>query len=252
MCSTGRATAPTSRGPIEAFEKATGNKVVNDFFNSEQEMLTKLRTNPGLYDVVMINAAFNDQAMAEKLIQPIDTSKLPNYADISKDKAGSPMLDHDGKVYGVPWVWGLTALAINEKSFDKPPTSDRRNVGRGAQGPRRHSRRRRRSGAVRRHRHRPEHQRHQGYGCGQGEADLADAADQDVLEFGERLEPDGRLQPDRHRHLLERLGRPRQDAFQAAGLAGHPAGRRRRLARRLFHSGRLQECRGRARPSSTT
>jgi len=108
---------------VAAFEKATGNKVVNDFFNSEQEMLTKIRTNPGLYDVVMINAAFNDQAMAEKLIQPIDTSKLPNYADISKDKAGSPMLDHDGKVYGVPWVWGLTALAINEKSFDKPPTS---------------------------------------------------------------------------------------------------------------------------------
>jgi spermidine/putrescine transport system substrate-binding protein len=108
---------------IAAFEKATGNKVVNDFFNSEQEMLTKIRTNPGLYDVVMINAAFNDQAMAEKLIQPIDVSKLPNYADISPDKSGSPMLDHDGKVYGVPWVWGLTALAINEKSFDKPPTS---------------------------------------------------------------------------------------------------------------------------------
>ncbi|WP_352658984.1 ABC transporter substrate-binding protein [Mesorhizobium sp. M0621] len=108
---------------VEAFEKATGNKVVNDFFNSEQEMLTKIRTNPGLYDVVMINAAFNDQAMDGKLIQPIDVSKLPNYADISKDKAGSPMLVHDGKVYGVPWVWGLTALAINEKSFDKPPTS---------------------------------------------------------------------------------------------------------------------------------
>ncbi len=108
---------------IEAFEKATGHKVVNDFFNSEQEMLTKLRTNPGLYDVVMINAAFNDQAMAGKLIQPIDTAKIPNYADVSKDKAGSPMLNHDGKVYGVPWVWGLTALAMNEKSFDAPPTS---------------------------------------------------------------------------------------------------------------------------------
>jgi len=44
---------------VAAFEKATGNKVVNDFFNSEQEMLTKIRTNPGLYDVVMINAAFD-------------------------------------------------------------------------------------------------------------------------------------------------------------------------------------------------
>jgi len=108
---------------IEAFEKATGDKVVNDFFNSEQEMLTKLRTNPGLYDVVMINAAFTGQALAENLIQPIDTSKIANYADISPDKAGSPILNQDGKVFGVPWVWGLTAIAINDKSFDTPPTS---------------------------------------------------------------------------------------------------------------------------------
>ena len=70
---------------IETFEKTTGHKVINDFFNSEQEMLTKLRTNPGLYDVVMINAAFNDQAKAENLLQPIDTSKIANYADISPD-----------------------------------------------------------------------------------------------------------------------------------------------------------------------
>ena len=108
---------------VAAFEKATGNKVINDYFNSEQEMLTKIRTNPGLYDVVMINAAFNDQATTEGLIEPIDTSKIPNYADIGAEKAKSPMLVHDAKVYGVPWVWGLTALAVNDKSFDKTPTS---------------------------------------------------------------------------------------------------------------------------------
>ena len=78
---------------VEAFEKATGHKVVNDFFNSEQEMLTKLRTNPGLYDVVMINAAFTGQALAENLIQPIDIAKIANYADISPEKATSPMLN---------------------------------------------------------------------------------------------------------------------------------------------------------------
>ena len=108
---------------VEAFEKATGHKVINDFFNSEQEMLTKLRTNPGLYDVVMINAAFNDQAFDEGLIEPIDTSKIPNYADIGAEKAQSPMLYHDGKVYGVPWVWGVTAIAVNEKAFPTLPTS---------------------------------------------------------------------------------------------------------------------------------
>eukprot|EP01035_Chromulina_nebulosa_P061666 gene61666-84340_t len=71
---------------VAAFEKATGNKVINDFFNSEQEMLTKLRTNPGLYDVVMINAAFNDQAFSEGLVQPIDPSKIANYADVGPEK----------------------------------------------------------------------------------------------------------------------------------------------------------------------
>ncbi|MDH6267364.1 spermidine/putrescine transport system substrate-binding protein [Rhizobium sp. SG_E_25_P2] len=108
---------------IEAFEKATGHKVINDFFNSEQEMLTKLRTNPGLYDVVMINAAFNDQAFKEGLIEPIDISKIGNYADLGAEKARSPMLNHDAKVYGVPWVWGLTSIAVNDKAFDKTPTS---------------------------------------------------------------------------------------------------------------------------------
>jgi spermidine/putrescine transport system substrate-binding protein len=108
---------------VEAFEAATGHKVINDFFNSEQEMLTKLRTNPGLYDVVMINAAFMDQAFGEGLVDAIDTSKIPNYPNIGAEMAESPMLKRDGSVYGVPWVWGVTALAINDKSFATAPTS---------------------------------------------------------------------------------------------------------------------------------
>ena len=37
---------------LEMFNEHTGIGVVHDYFNSEQEMLTKLRTNPGVYDVV--------------------------------------------------------------------------------------------------------------------------------------------------------------------------------------------------------
>jgi spermidine/putrescine transport system substrate-binding protein len=48
---------------VAAFEEATGHTVVHDYFNSEQEMLTKLRTNPGAYDVVLINSAFTPQAL---------------------------------------------------------------------------------------------------------------------------------------------------------------------------------------------
>ena len=59
---------------LELFEAKTGYKVVHDNFNSEQEMLTKLRTSPGAYDVVLINSAFTGQAAEESLIQAIDPS----------------------------------------------------------------------------------------------------------------------------------------------------------------------------------
>ena len=36
---------------VEIFTERTGIEVEHDYFNSEQEMLTKLRTNPGAYDV---------------------------------------------------------------------------------------------------------------------------------------------------------------------------------------------------------
>lgn len=108
---------------VERFEAETGHDVINDFFNSEQEMLTKLRTNPGLYDVVMINAAFTGQAIEEGLIQPVDVSAIPNAAGVSEDKLASPMLGRGGEAYGVPWTWGLTALAIHDGAFETPPDS---------------------------------------------------------------------------------------------------------------------------------
>ena len=49
---------------VDGFEQKTGLKVVHDYFNSEQEMLTKLRTSPGTYDVVLINAIYMPQAAA--------------------------------------------------------------------------------------------------------------------------------------------------------------------------------------------
>ncbi len=108
---------------LAAFAEATGHTVVHEYFNSEQEMLTKLRTNPGAYDVVMINAVFTPQAAEEGLIAPMDTSAIANYSGIPASFAEDQKLNHDGTVYGVPWTWGLTSFAINTQSFDAPPAS---------------------------------------------------------------------------------------------------------------------------------
>lgn len=108
---------------IKAFTDATGNTVVHEYFTSEQEMLTKLRTNPGAYDVVLINSAFTGQAQSEGLIAALDTTKIPNFKDVAPNLASNPDLNPDGALYGMPWTWGLTSIAVNNADFPTPPTS---------------------------------------------------------------------------------------------------------------------------------
>jgi spermidine/putrescine transport system substrate-binding protein len=99
---------------MKIFKEKTGIEVVHDYFSSEPEMLTKLRTNPGTYDVVVINSARNQQAAGEGLIAPIDFSKVPNSSGLSPELKNHPNIELDGNTNGVAWVWGITALAITE------------------------------------------------------------------------------------------------------------------------------------------
>ncbi len=108
---------------VEAFTDKTGIGVVHEYFNSEQEMLTKLRTNPGAYDVVLINSAYTRQAAGEGLIQPIDADGMAHVADLAEDLGNHPNLVFDGATYGVAWVWGLTAFAIDTQDFAEAPAS---------------------------------------------------------------------------------------------------------------------------------
>jgi spermidine/putrescine transport system substrate-binding protein len=108
---------------LEAFKKATGITVTHEYYNSESEMITKLRTNPGAYDVVLTNCAWNSLASKEGLIQAIDTSKIPNFADLNPAFRDSPLLNDGGKTFGVAWVWGITAIAYNTDVMTTAPDS---------------------------------------------------------------------------------------------------------------------------------
>src|SRR3546814_1782335 len=103
---------------VELFEQQTGVKVVHDYFNSEQEMLTKLRTSPGTYDVVLINSSFTGLAAEEGLLQPIDPASIGNFADLGEKMRNSPYLNMDGKMYGVAWVWGVTSFTSEEHTSE--------------------------------------------------------------------------------------------------------------------------------------
>jgi spermidine/putrescine transport system substrate-binding protein len=99
---------------LKEFAAANGIDVQHDYFNSEPEMLTKLRTNPGTYDVVLINSARTQQAQAEGLIDPINAVDYPNAADLAPELKSHPNLMADGKIYGLAWVWGMNGLAVRQ------------------------------------------------------------------------------------------------------------------------------------------
>lgn len=108
---------------LEAFEKETGVKVVHDYITSYPESFTKLHTNPGYFDVIVLNVAFVNQAIDEGLLDPIDVSKLANYQDLVPQMRDVPALVSDGNVYGVPWIWGATSVTYDTNVFETPPTS---------------------------------------------------------------------------------------------------------------------------------
>ena len=106
---------------VEQFEKANNCKVVHQYYDSLEQMLTMIRQGGnGKIDVVLSNMAYTDTAKKEGLISAIDTSKLENYASLQESlKEVEDVVDEEGKVYGVPWMWGTTALGYNKEAVGK-------------------------------------------------------------------------------------------------------------------------------------
>ena len=173
---------------LEIFEKKTGLKVVHDYFNSEQEMLTKLRTSPGTYDVVLMNNIYVMDAVNEGLVQPIDTGKITNFNDLTPALRDSERFVKDGKHWAISWVWGLTSFAYNTQKIHDAPRHHPGAVGQGACRQGGLARRRARIDPDCRARERAGHEPSRRPRQDQGEARGAEAADQDLLVVRRRVE----------------------------------------------------------------
>jgi spermidine/putrescine transport system substrate-binding protein len=108
---------------LAEFEKQTGVKVVHDYITSYPEVFTKLHTNPGYYDVIVLNVAFVGQAVKEGLLEPINPEALKNYSQLFPELREAPQLAVDGQVYGVPWIWGVTSVVYDTNVFKEAPSS---------------------------------------------------------------------------------------------------------------------------------
>ena len=110
---------------MAAFEEEYNCEIVNTYMDSEEDLLTKLKTSSeGEIDVCLPNCTILPAAIEEGLLEPIDTSKLENFSQLfEKFKTQKECFGEDGQMYAVPFVWGSTAIAYNTDDISEPPAS---------------------------------------------------------------------------------------------------------------------------------
>lgn len=110
---------------IKEFEAANNCEIVNTYMDSEEDLLTRLKTaGAGEIDVCLPNCTILPAAIKAGLLSEVDTSKLTNFnAMFDKFKKQEECFGEDGKMYAVPFVWGSTAIAYNTDLVKEAPTS---------------------------------------------------------------------------------------------------------------------------------
>ncbi|CAN5701195.1 spermidine/putrescine ABC transporter substrate-binding protein [soil metagenome] len=104
-------------GPfVEDAKKKINLDLKPTFYSSSDEMIAKLRGGgTKLYDMIVPVQNYIAPAAKAGLIEPLDPASLPNAKTVFTEFQAQPQWSYEGKLYGVPFVWGANAMAFNRK-----------------------------------------------------------------------------------------------------------------------------------------
>ncbi|MBI5769961.1 MAG: spermidine/putrescine ABC transporter substrate-binding protein [Verrucomicrobia bacterium] len=108
---------------IDGFTKATGIKVNFETYSSNEELISKLVAGGGRYDLVQPSDYAAEVMIRQKLLAPLDKTKLANLKNLSADFTGRP---HDpAGAFTVPYMAGSVGIVVNTEKVKVPVTSYR-------------------------------------------------------------------------------------------------------------------------------
>jgi spermidine/putrescine transport system substrate-binding protein len=105
---------------IRLFRETYGVRVVQDFFDTNEAMLARLRAGGGSQFDLVIASDYAVEMMAEAgELEPLDQGLLPNLVHLHPRFVGLPY-DREGR-YSVPYQWGTTGLGIRGDRVEGRP-----------------------------------------------------------------------------------------------------------------------------------
>lgn len=100
------------------FEEETGIKVNYETFATNEEMYTKLKKGGTQYDLTIPSDYMIEKMIREDMLEPLDMSKIPNYAYIGEQFKDLPF--DPGNLYSVPYFWGTVGIIYNSEVITDP------------------------------------------------------------------------------------------------------------------------------------
>lgn len=107
---------------VKDFEKETGIKVNVSTYSSNEDMLSKVKSETeGAYDIVQPTDYMVEQMISQGMFQELDKEKLTNYKNLNESYL-DPSYD-PGNVYSIPYLGGAGAIAVNTDVITEEITS---------------------------------------------------------------------------------------------------------------------------------
>lgn len=110
---------------VEDGQKNAGVELKTTFYSSSDEMIAKLRGGgTRLYDLIVPVQNYVHLAAKANLIEPMSLSNLPNSDLVFDEFKNTEDWSYEGKLYGIPFVWGANAIAFNRKETGEVDSMD--------------------------------------------------------------------------------------------------------------------------------
>lgn len=106
---------------IDAFERQAGVKVMVDTFSSNEELLAKLQSGAGDYDVVVPSDFMVSILIKQGLLAELRPEMVPNLQQVMERLRHLPF-DPESR-YSVPYLWGTVGIGYDSAATPSPPDS---------------------------------------------------------------------------------------------------------------------------------
>ncbi|MGC1604735.1 MAG: ABC transporter substrate-binding protein [Candidatus Acidiferrum sp.] len=109
---------------VRPFEEAHHCKIAASYMGSSDELVAKLRGGSASnYDVISPSSDVATSIARAGFAAPLDLSKFPSYSQLAARLRDSPLVKSNGRIFGVPFMWGPNPLLYDTTVFAQPPDS---------------------------------------------------------------------------------------------------------------------------------